>query len=38
MDLESVLNRLDMQCYLHRLLNAGFDSWDVVKDITEYDM
>ncbi|KAJ8063058.1 hypothetical protein OCU04_008300 [Sclerotinia nivalis] len=37
-DLESVLNRLGMQCYLHRFMNTGFDSWGVVKDITEKDM
>ncbi|KAB8293999.1 hypothetical protein EYC80_009463 [Monilinia laxa] len=38
MDLQSVLNRLKIQCYLHRLINAGFDTWDELKDITEADM
>lgn len=37
-DLESVLSRLGMQCYFHRFMNAGFDNWGVVKDITEKDM
>ncbi|CAD6446194.1 cf1a5bae-0fee-4dbb-be1b-32dcbcb8554c [Sclerotinia trifoliorum] len=37
-DLESILNKLGMQCYLHRFMNAGFDDWVVVKDITEKDM
>lgn len=38
MDLESVLNRLKIQCYLHRLIDSGFDTWDAVKDIAEVDM
>lgn len=38
MDLEFILNKLEIHCYSHRLMNAGFDTWDVVKDITEADM
>ncbi|ESZ95655.1 HMG box protein [Sclerotinia borealis F-4128] len=38
MDLEPVLNRLEIQCYLQRFKDAGFDTWDALKDITETDM
>ncbi|KAF5870447.1 putative hmg box protein [Botrytis fragariae] len=37
-ELQLILNRLQMLCYLNRLVDAGFDNWKVVKDITEKDM
>ncbi|CCD47016.1 predicted protein [Botrytis cinerea T4] len=37
-ELQLILNRLQMLCYLNRLTDAGFDNWEVVKDITERDI
>ncbi|KAM3066097.1 hypothetical protein ACMFMG_010560 [Clarireedia jacksonii] len=36
--LQLILCKLDMECYLQRLLDNGFDTWEVLKDITESDM
>lgn len=37
-ELQLIFNRLQMLYYLNRLMDAGFDNWKVVKDITEKDM
>lgn len=37
-DLELTLSWLDMSQYLERFLQAGFDSWETVLDITEEDL
>ncbi|KAF7950348.1 hypothetical protein EAE96_007635 [Botrytis aclada] len=37
-EIHVILIRLQMLCYLNRLMDAGFDNWNVVKDITEKDM
>lgn len=37
-DLELALSWLDMSQYLERFLQAGFDSWETVLDITENDL
>ncbi|PQE21507.1 HMG box protein [Rutstroemia sp. NJR-2017a BBW] len=36
--LQFVLSKLEMQSYFERLLDNGFDTWEVLKDITESDM
>lgn len=37
-DLELTLSWLDMSQYLERFLQAGFDSWETVLEITEEDL
>ena len=37
-DLESALTSLDMLQYRDRLLQAGFDSWEILCEITEHDL
>ena len=37
-DLELTLSWLDMSQYLERFLQAGFDSWETVLEITEADL
>lgn len=37
-DLELTLSWLDMSHYMERFLQAGFDSWETVLDITEEDL
>ena len=37
-DLEVVLSWLGMSRYLDRLQDAGFDTWDIVMEITEKDL
>ncbi|PQE23166.1 HMG box protein [Rutstroemia sp. NJR-2017a BVV2] len=36
--LQFVLGKLEMQSYFQLLLDNGFDTWEVLKDITESDM
>jgi hypothetical protein len=38
MDLQLVLDHLGIAYYWPRLFEAGFESWEIVKDITESDM
>ncbi|KAG4438711.1 hypothetical protein IFR05_005791 [Cadophora sp. M221] len=38
MDLQLVLASLGITCYWHVLLEAGFETWEILKDITERDM
>ena len=37
-DLELTLSWLDMSQYLERFVQAGFDSWETVLEITEDDL
>ena len=37
-DLASRLERLDLAQYLDAFENEGFDTWEVVLDITEVDL
>ncbi|KAF7891160.1 uncharacterized protein EAF02_001485 [Botrytis sinoallii] len=37
-ELQLIFNRLQMLHYLNRLMDARFDNWKAVKDITEKDM
>ena len=37
-DLESILTYLDMSQYRGRLMHAGFDSWEILCEITEEDL
>lgn len=37
-DLELTLSWLDMSQYLDRFVEAGFDSWETVLEITENDL
>ena len=37
-DLQSILTWLEMPQYLDRFLQAGFDSWQVLCEITEHDL
>lgn len=37
-DLELTLTWLGMDCYLDVFLEAGFDSWETVLEITENDL
>lgn len=37
-DLASRLERLDLSQYLEAFENEGFDTWEVVLDITEVDL
>ncbi|KAI9054833.1 hypothetical protein LZ554_001978 [Drepanopeziza brunnea f. sp. 'monogermtubi'] len=38
MDLHLILGHLGIACYWAQLFEAGFESWEVLKDITEADM
>ncbi|KAL2060947.1 hypothetical protein VTL71DRAFT_8999 [Oculimacula yallundae] len=38
MDLQFVLAHLGITCYWPQLFEAGFETWEVLKDITERDM
>lgn len=38
MDLQFVLSHLGVTCYWPRLFEAGFETWEILKDITEKDM
>jgi hypothetical protein len=38
MDMEVVFSWLGLSQYLERLIQAGFDSWDMVMEITEEDL
>lgn len=38
MDLQFVLARLGIICYWQQLFDAGFETWENLKDITERDM
>lgn len=37
-DLEMTLSSLSMSKYLERFEEAGFDSWDIILEITEDDL
>ncbi len=37
-NLSAVLEELHMSQYLHALVEAGFDSWKILCDITEADL
>lgn len=37
-DLEVVLSWLGMSQYLDRFVQAGFDSWEMLQEITEEDL
>ncbi|TGO62120.1 hypothetical protein BCON_0022g00440 [Botryotinia convoluta] len=37
-ELQLIFKRLQMLCYVNGLMDAGFDNWKVVKDITEKDI
>lgn len=38
MDLQFVLDHLGISLYWQQLFEAGFETWEVLKDITEADM
>lgn len=38
MDLHFVLGHLAISCYWQQLIDAGFENWEVLRDITEADM
>ena len=37
-DMLFVLGHLAISCYWQQLFDAGFETWDVLRDITEADM
>lgn len=37
-ELGSILSRLGLEQYLESFIEEGFDSWEVVLDITESDL
>lgn len=36
-ELADILNELGLQCYVPAFMNAGYDDWDAVGDMTESD-
>ncbi|KAJ5052225.1 uncharacterized protein L3040_001983 [Drepanopeziza brunnea f. sp. 'multigermtubi'] len=38
MDVQLILGHLGIACYWAPLCEAGFESWEVLQDITEADM
>ena len=38
MDVQFVLANLGITCYWQQLFEAGFETWETLKDITERDL
>jgi hypothetical protein len=38
MDLQVILYYMGISCYWQRLVDVGYKTWEVLKDITESDM